>query len=322
MKRTSIYVLFAIVALCTLNGCNTSKEEMETDIKVAESTEQQDESGNDTDLENSKTDMEEIEISNDPYIKTLSVSETPIDDFIYAENEEGIVIRGYTGNESEVVIPETIDGTVVTEIGDSAFRENDNLRGISFPKGLKSIGKEAFYKCSNLTTVIFPQEKMGNLILGEQCFYWSGITGALIINATSVRFDWQCLTGIYGIDEFAVLSKNVIICEDMLSYCKGVKKVFFEKDAEVIFEQRFINTDYGDCFGNMDSLEIFMAPDNIDFINNFSFSGTPLVTIFVDNESNTYGNVQKKGFPINTEDFQTEYKDFYQKMLEMGYEIE
>ena len=74
----------------------------------------------------------------------------------------GKVVIGYTGNETEVVIPNGIRG-----IGDSAFQSRSKLTRITIPKGVTSIGMSAFSGCSGLTSVTIPKGVTG---IGKSAF--------------------------------------------------------------------------------------------------------------------------------------------------------
>lgn len=78
---------------------------------------------------------------------------TPADDFIWTKTSEGIIITHYKGNAARVQVPETIDGAPVIRIGENAFAENKTLTHISLPESVTSIGKKAFYQCSNLESM-------------------------------------------------------------------------------------------------------------------------------------------------------------------------
>ena len=54
-------------------------------------------------------------------------------------DENSAVIIKYTGNESSVKIPESVNGYPVTEIGDSAFKGNFSLKYAEIPNGVKII---------------------------------------------------------------------------------------------------------------------------------------------------------------------------------------
>ncbi len=71
-------------------------------------------------------------------------------DFEYFENENGVTISGYLGNGESVVIPESIDGRAVTEIGIRAFGGKNTIKSVKFPETLEKIGDRAFMNCEGL----------------------------------------------------------------------------------------------------------------------------------------------------------------------------
>jgi hypothetical protein len=56
---------------------------------------------------------------------------------------------------TEVVIPAEINGNKVVSI-DAAFKDNNNLKSITLPEGLESIGKEAFSGCEAIKAMKTP----------------------------------------------------------------------------------------------------------------------------------------------------------------------
>ena len=77
-------------------------------------------------------------------------------DFTYEEAKDGITITKYKGDKKKVVIPDKINGTEVTSIGDSAFWNCSSLTSITIPEGVTSIGDFAFDLCLNLTSITLP----------------------------------------------------------------------------------------------------------------------------------------------------------------------
>ena len=67
-----------------------------------------------------------------------------------------IVITGYTGTETELILPDAIGSVPVYRIGESAFANNSNLVSVSLPKHLEAIDENAFHSCDNLTELILP----------------------------------------------------------------------------------------------------------------------------------------------------------------------
>ncbi len=76
-------------------------------------------------------------------------------DYVYMDSGDGTcIITGYTGSGDDISVPNTIDGLVVTSIGDFAFQDM-NLTGIVIPASVTNIGSWAFSMCTNLTAVYF-----------------------------------------------------------------------------------------------------------------------------------------------------------------------
>lgn len=67
------------------------------------------------------------------------------------------VIIEHTGNETEIVIPETLGGYKVSTIGTSAFYANANVTSVTMPAGLETIGSSAFNGCMKLETINIPE---------------------------------------------------------------------------------------------------------------------------------------------------------------------
>ena len=75
--------------------------------------------------------------------------------FTYKENESGITITDYVGDETELVIPGKINDKKVTGI-DGAFYRCSSLTSITIPASVKNIGAHAFQECSSLTSITIP----------------------------------------------------------------------------------------------------------------------------------------------------------------------
>ncbi len=68
-------------------------------------------------------------------------------------NRTEAVIQGYRGSDSDVVIPNSIDGFVVTAISMYAFSGRSDLASITIPSTIQSIGEDAFLECDGLKKV-------------------------------------------------------------------------------------------------------------------------------------------------------------------------
>ena len=88
----------------------------------------------------------------------------------YEVNSDGTTctITGIdTCTDTEIYIPEVIDGYTVTAIGEKAFAENSTITFIKISNTVRTIGTRAFYKCTGLTEFTIPETVTS---IGSQIF--------------------------------------------------------------------------------------------------------------------------------------------------------
>ena len=107
-------------------------------------------------------------------LETLFVSSpaAPDGDFTYEEDGDGVMVTGYSGGESIVVIPDTLEGKPVTAIGGKAFADMTGLKAVSVPDSVTEIGFGAFAGCKNLTSLRTP------VFICEEGPYFGALFGA------------------------------------------------------------------------------------------------------------------------------------------------
>ena len=76
---------------------------------------------------------------------TMSVTSYESGDYTYTVDDNGnATITSYNGSETNLVIPSSLDGFIVTEISSSTFSNNLNLKKITLPEGLIKLDDSAF----------------------------------------------------------------------------------------------------------------------------------------------------------------------------------
>ena len=97
-------------------------------------------------------------------------------DWTYTSDESNVTITGYTGTNTDIVIPDMILNKAVVAIGDDSFY-NLGITSVSFPSNLVSIGDWAFRYCFSLTNAVFPANltQVGNFAFGS-CFGLTSIS--------------------------------------------------------------------------------------------------------------------------------------------------
>ena len=66
-----------------------------------------------------------------------------------------VTITKYTGTESTVILPSTINSWPVTKIGEAALKDNTTITSVTIPASVTEIGANAFAGCTNLTSVTY-----------------------------------------------------------------------------------------------------------------------------------------------------------------------
>ena len=105
-------------------------------------------------IENS--DETELTVSLVPGSVEISDSTTKISDFEYRIENDGIVITGYTGTRTDVVIGDSyeIDGTTYSVVGIDPDSFNDkDIVSVVIPESVQSIGDGAFFECRSLMSI-------------------------------------------------------------------------------------------------------------------------------------------------------------------------
>ena len=161
-------------------------------------------------------------------------------DFFWGINESGAVLTSYTGTDAEVTIPSevAIDGTVreVVEISNRAFANNSEITSVYIPDGVKCIGANAFYWCTNLRSVRIPDSVT---MIGTSAF--------------------DCCQKLLSIEIPNGVSE---IYEHTFDNCLEMQSVIFPDNLKKIGVGAF-----SACF----KLENITIPDSVDEIGNAAF---------------------------------------------------
>ncbi|MDR1308279.1 MAG: leucine-rich repeat domain-containing protein [Treponema sp.] len=135
-------------------------------------------------------------------------AQNPASDFEYTLNDtaDGLTITKYKGTAATVVIPGEIEGFPVTAIW-GAFHFNQDVKKVTIPEGVTTVGDRAFSYCYDLVEVNLPQtlvtigdyafwscEKLETIVIpegvlnfGAGVFFDSGLTHILLPpNMTSI----------------------------------------------------------------------------------------------------------------------------------------
>ncbi len=116
----------------------------------------------------------------EPFAYESAEPVTPADsDFTFEmfsdDESDGVIITGYSGKETKIIVPEKLSGLTVTEISSEVFAGNKSLTYIKLPSGLIYLAGDAFKECNSLTEIA----------VDENNPYYTSIDGVLYIKETN-----------------------------------------------------------------------------------------------------------------------------------------
>ena len=199
-------------------------------------------------------------------IKTFAVS-----DFSYTLDANGnATITAYNGTESDLTIPNTIDGHTVITIGAHAFDESRNstngsvIKHLVISEGIKRIDGWAFSGCENLESVKLPE--------------------------SLIMLDWQIFVGCGKLSNINIPKKLTTLGNSFLEQT-AIKEITIPENI-----QKFIGSEFRLC----KSLEkAYIYNDNINYYNNgFDtnvFEGCDSIVLYGNEGSTTQEYAKQKG---------------------------
>ena len=212
-------------------------------------------------------------------ISAIYASDTQVDGIWYDFDSEtktaSVTFRGrycwqsydneYSGS---VIIPETVTyndtSYNVTSIGQQAFYNCSTLTSVTIPNSVTSIGECAFYGCSGLTSVTIPNSVT---YIGNAPFYGcSGLTSVTINSDAIVSKDDSHISYIFGsqVTEY-IIGESVTSIGDFAFYnCSKLTSVTIGESVISIGLQ---------AFDNCSSLTSVTIPNSVTSIGDYAFYG-------------------------------------------------
>ena len=115
----------------------------------------------------------------------------------YRLNDNEVKVTVYNGNEKNIEIPATANGSKVTVVGANLFQASD-IESVKIPEGVTEIQKHAFSSCQNLKEVNFPD---GLKVIGENAFWNCKKLEKIELPSTLKKIEWYAFsaTGVKSI---------------------------------------------------------------------------------------------------------------------------
>lgn len=166
-----------------------------------------------------------------------------------------VYIISYSGHDTELVIPDFIDGAPVTTIAKKAFLSNKLVREIILPKSITEIGDYAFARCDRLTKIGIPYT---NLSLGQgilmECSSLEQVVNVQAIEYRSIKEseisegviseNYNSTSGVQLIGQDMVYDKKTLDVSYLLAATMGILDAFYLFDlTQAGSDEWFTNLD-------------------------------------------------------------------------------
>ncbi|MBQ3003248.1 MAG: leucine-rich repeat protein, partial [Clostridia bacterium] len=160
--------------------------------------------------------------------------------------ESGATILDYVGDGGDLIVPETLAGKPVVQIGRKAFDYLDNLTSIVLPDSIVSIGDYAFNGCYSMQSAVLPK-KLESIGYSAFC-------------------DCASLT------EIVIPGTVTYIADEAFVYCRSLEKVVLQKGV--------LDIGYG-AFAGCTALQSIVLPSTLLSISSYAFAETALTEITI-----------------------------------------
>ena len=185
---------------------------------------------------------------------TVAPTKTPTPEFVV---EDGTLV-GYNGTDTDVIVPEKVNGQTITAINLFAFRSNQNINSIILPDSITDIGEESFAWCTNLKKVVLPKNLTQiNVGLFRKCTSLETIE----LPKTVTFIDAEAFEGCSSLKEITIPDGVEEIYDDTFDNCTALTKINLPASVTAIASG---------AFGSCTSLESINL-DNISSIGKFAF---------------------------------------------------
>ncbi len=258
MKKLIALSIAMMTLLTTLTGCGSKSSASSADsssgTSTAESTTTETTTEDEFVNEAKEIISDELDALNQMVAEivessaglTVSGYVTPDEScFTWEDYEDGVAITGYSGEDTAIIIPETLGGKTVLTIQAGTF--STEVTGVVLPDGMTSIGDKAFYFLSSLLEVTF---------------------GASIESVGAEAFE-----GCMALQTVYLNSSLASIGEMAFGYCSALRSIALNSRLTYIGEGAF-------CMSGLESITI---PGNVEIIDEEAFEGCfSLVTVEIE----------------------------------------
>ena len=158
------------------------------------------------------------------------------DGYIFYETGEKIYLIGYIGNETELTLPDTLNGKEY-DLNKKVFYGCDQLTSIIIPDCVPNIENNAFERCSSLVSVSIPDSVK---FIGNSAFSECGsLTNVVIPNSVEL-IDSSVFNGCSSLTSIAIPDSVELIGSSVFSGCSSLETVTIGNGVANLYDSTFM----------------------------------------------------------------------------------
>ena len=217
---------------------------------------------------------------------TVTVSDSYAD-FSFTLSGSGYALTGYSGTDTEVVVPAEYMGKAVTIINSRAFYDCSFITKITLPGTIKEIGSSAFGYCTSLQTIEIPActRILDSVFIGCTSLEEVTLPDGLISIGNNL------FTNCNSLNKVTILSGN--IARYTFAGCTNLKEIIIGENVSSVAQGAF-----EDCM-SLQYLTLPRVDENTSF-NEYYFNLSPVKHTYIGKGSDELYPDKLKGYTVNS----------------------
>lgn len=175
---------------------------------------------------------EEISQMPDDYIATIENEQ-----YTYELYESYVKIIEYRAEETEITIPDEIDGRPVTVIGSLCFFETPVV-SVTIPSSVKTIEASAFYYADALKSITIPDTVER---IQMRAFGWCNSLESIVLGSGIAEIPDYCFNHCSALTSVEIPSNVNTIGLRAFSYCEKLSEQVIPATVETVGERAFVS---------------------------------------------------------------------------------
>ncbi len=153
------------------------------------------------------------------------------DDFVFYTDGDTTYLTGYRGTEIDLVLPDNFNDNAY-QIAAYAFYNNKNLRSVTLPNTITTIGEYAFGKCSRLSSVTLSDKLV---TIGEYAFYDCVNLTSITIPASVKSCPNYAFSGCAKLLEVYKLSSSISVAGNVVTHTRATDSSILYRRGDFVF---------------------------------------------------------------------------------------